>query len=85
LLIISSSRWSGETGTCPVKFVSEPVFYLNPSGRLIISAFQEKEQLPSAKNIIDLCIRVPLLIIDDLGKEEVSDLRFVQANSILDL
>jgi DNA replication protein DnaC len=71
------SRWAGEPRTCPVKFVSEPVLFESIRETYNFS-FQEKEQLPSAKNIIDSCIRVPLLILDDLGKEEVSDLRFVQ-------
>ncbi len=71
------SRWNGESKMCPVKFVSEPVLFESIRETFNYS-FDEKAQLPSAKNIIDSCIKVPLLILDDLGKEEVSDLRFVQ-------
>jgi len=71
------SRWSGQPGTCPVKFISEPELFESIRETYSYSN-SEKEQLPSEKNIIDRCIYVPLLIIDDLGKEEVSDLRFVQ-------
>jgi DNA replication protein DnaC len=71
------NRWAGDTRTCPVKFVSEPVLF-ESIRETINYSFEEKASLPSAKDIINSCIGVPLLILDDLGKEEVSDLRFVQ-------
>jgi DNA replication protein DnaC len=71
------SRWAGEPRVCPVKVISERVLFGSIRETYNYS-YEEKGQLPSEKNIIDSCVNVPLLILDDLGKEEVSDLRFVQ-------
>ncbi len=71
------SRWNGETRKCPVMFISEPMLFKNIRDSFNYTP-QEKLKLQSEKEIIDSLINIPLLILDDLGKEEVSDLRFVQ-------
>jgi DNA replication protein DnaC len=71
------SRWNGETGICPVRFVSEPVLFKTIRETYSYSPL-EKETKSSESDIINSLIRVPLLILDDLGKEDVADLRFVQ-------
>jgi DNA replication protein DnaC len=71
------SRWNGETGICPVAFVSEPVLFKTIRETYSYSPM-EKGTHSSESDIVNSLIRVPLLILDDLGKEDVADLRFVQ-------
>ncbi len=70
-------RWNGETQRCPVRFVSEPTLFKSIRDTYSFT-LQEKETQASEKDIINSLISVPLLILDDLGKEDVADLRFVQ-------
>lgn len=71
------NRWNGEPRRCPVAFISEPMLF-----KMIRDTYsynrQERETQMSEKQIIDSLVNTPLLILDDLGKEEVSDPRFVQ-------
>ncbi len=66
----------GEIGYCPVRYTSEPNLFLR-----IRSTFnrQQGEGYHETEAVIFRELTtVPLLIIDDVGKEEVSDPRFVQ-------
>lgn len=70
-------RWNNETGLCPVCFVSEPQLFLR-----VRSTYNRRggdgNYPETEEDIYRHLIRVPLLILDDVGKEEVSDPRFVQ-------
>ena len=68
-------KWEGQTAWCPVWFISEPQLFLR------IRATYNKRNAEYAETEDDIyrkLIRVPLLVVDDVGKEEVSDPRFVQ-------
>jgi DNA replication protein DnaC len=70
-------KWQGETSRCPVCFISEPQLFLRIrttyNRRSIDETHAETEE-----EIYRKLTWVPLLILDDVGKEEVSDPRFVQ-------
>ena len=70
-------RWDGENIPCPIYFVSEGEIY-----RRIIATYsysrEEKLDKPSEDDIVSYLIKVPILILDDLGKEERNDLKFIQ-------
>lgn len=70
-------RWNGENIPCPIYFISEGEIY-----RRIIATYSysrdEKIDKPSEDDIVSGLIKVPILILDDLGKEERSDLKFIQ-------
>lgn len=71
-------RWDGHKGGCPVMFVSEPDIYHRIQATYNYSP-DERNRLPSEQDIIDEMLRVPLLILDDVGKVPRSDPRFIQA------
>jgi len=70
-------RWNGENIPCPIYFVSESEIY-----RRIIATYsythEEKLDRPSEDDIVNYLIKVPVLILDDLAKEERNDYKFVQ-------
>lgn len=70
-------RWKGQTGMCPVYFITEPEIY-----QRIIATYsytmEERQQKDSEDDIIRHLINYPLLIIDDLAKDEKADMRFVR-------
>ncbi len=69
-------RWQGEIGYCPVHFVSEPNLFLR-----VRATFNRRfgdNHAETEDEIYRHLTTVPLLILDDVGKEEVSDPRFVQ-------
>ncbi len=68
-------RWQGETSYCPVYFISEPDLFLKVRSTFNRSRGVESE---TEEDIYRKLATVPLLILDDVGKEEVSDPRFVQ-------
>jgi len=70
-------RWQGDPFMCPVLFVSEPDILLQITATYNFN-LEEKQTRESESDIINRLIAVPLLIIDDVGKRKVSDLRFVQ-------
>jgi DNA replication protein DnaC len=70
-------RWNGENVPCPIYFISEGDIYRNIIATYSYS-FEEKIQKDSEDDIIKHLIHLPLLIIDDLGKEIRNDLKFVQ-------
>jgi DNA replication protein DnaC len=67
-------KWNEETVRCPVLFISEPQLFL----RVRASYNRRSSDKETEDEIYQRLISVPLLILDDVGKEEVSDLRFVQ-------
>lgn len=69
-------RWAGDTEYCPVKFVSEPNLFIRI--RNTFNRHQSEEYQETEADIYRQLTTVPLLIIDDIGKEEVGDPRFVQ-------
>lgn len=70
-------RWPTTPQSCPVLFVTEPDMF-----RRVRSAFNKNqgsyETHETEEMVINQLAAVPLLIIDDVGKEEVADPRFVQ-------
>ena len=78
-------RWTGSPETCPVQFISEPELLLQITATFNLTR-EEKQFRDSEAVIINRLIFVPLLIIDDVGKRKVPDLRFVQRTlfSIID-
>lgn len=70
-------RWNGEKTGCPVSFIAEPDIYRRIQTTYNYSA-EERKRLQSEQEIINELVAVPLLIIDDIGKEHRTDKRFVQ-------
>jgi DNA replication protein DnaC len=70
-------RWNGEHVACPVLVISEGDVY-----RQIQNTYsydnKERQSLDSEADIVNRLQRVPLLVLDDIGKEIRPDLRFVQ-------
>ncbi len=69
-------KWAGETNYCPVRYISEPNLFMrirNTFNRQNAEGYHETEA-----EVYRELTSIPLLIIDDMGKEEVSDPRFVQ-------
>lgn len=70
-------RWDGHSNKCPVHFISEPELF-----RRIRATYsytdEDRKTKPSEAKIIARYLEIPLLIIDDLGKEQVKDPDFVQ-------
>lgn len=67
-------KWQGETEICPVHFVSEPQLFMR-----IRATYNRREgEHENERDIYRHLTTVPLLILDDVGKEEVADPRFVQ-------
>lgn len=68
-------NWNGEDSKyydCPVKFYAEPDLMMK-----IRATFNRDSSLTEEQVIRDL-VRVPLLILDDVAKEQVADPRFIQ-------
>jgi len=66
-------RWARLSQSSPVLYLTEPDMF-----RRIRSTFSREYDKETEQDVYDALLNVPLLIIDDVGKEEVSDLRFVQ-------
>jgi DNA replication protein DnaC len=69
-------KWQGEINYCPVRYTSEPNLFIR-----IRDTFNRRPQEECHETEADIyheLTTTPLLIIDDMGKEEVSDSRFVQ-------
>jgi DNA replication protein DnaC len=61
----------------PVYFISEPDIF----GAIKATwnyTYEQKPLMPTEADIMNRLTSVPLLVIDDIGKEEVSDMKFVQ-------
>ena len=71
------NRWNGEDIVCPVKFITESGLF-NQIQATYSYNNEDRKYLPSEARILAELTHVPLLIIDDIGKEQRSDPRFVQ-------
>ena len=71
------NRWDGEDIGRPVLFISEPDLYLRIQATYNYSP-EERYYRESETDIINQLTRVPLLIMDDVGKRRTHDPRFVQ-------
>ena len=71
------NRWQGETGYNPVHFVSEPELYRRIQATYNYTQ-EEKRYREHEDDIIKELIYKPLLILDDIGKEQRSDSKFIQ-------
>ena len=60
-----------------IKFISEPDLLASIQATYNFS-FEEKQIRPCEDDILNECITVPLLILDDVGKEQRRDMAFVQ-------
>jgi len=69
-------KWQGEIGYCPVRYTSEPNLFMRI--RNTFSRHPQEEYHETEADVYRELTTTPLLIIDDMGKEEVSDPRFVQ-------
>jgi len=71
------NKWNGKPMACPVRFISEPDLFLRIQATYNYTP-EEKPYRESESDIIKSLIGVRLLILDDVGKRKVQDLRFVQ-------
>ena len=71
------NRWNGEEISCPILFTTEPDLFRRIQTTYNIPQ-EEKALRENENDIYNHLIRVPLLILDDIGKEERADMRFVQ-------
>jgi len=71
------NRWDGEEIACPVYVISEYDIFAQIQETFGLS-FEEKKYRESEADIIRRLISIPLLIIDDVGKEKRNDPKFVQ-------
>ena len=72
-------RWNGEEIRCPVYVTTEPDLMARIRATYN-RVFYTGEGVPqeTEEDVLKHVTRVPLLILDDVGKEEVADLKFVQ-------
>ncbi len=71
------SRWNGERCGCPVYFISEQDLFRSIRATYSYNS-EEKTRLDSEEDIINRCIARKLFILDDMGKEAINDMKFVQ-------
>ena len=70
-------RWQGIPNFCPVYFTTEPDIYLRIQNTYSFSN-DERKVRESETDIIQQLINVPLLVVDDIGKQRRTDMKFVQ-------
>ena len=71
------AKWAGEIMRCPVYFITEPQLFLKVRATFNRN-HNEGQYQETEESIYKRLTTVPLLILDDVGKEDVSDPRFVQ-------
>ncbi|MBA7714970.1 hypothetical protein ES703_124003 [subsurface metagenome] len=71
------NRWNGEEISCPALFTTEPDLFRRIQATYNILP-EERAWHETENAVFNHLIRVPLLILDDIGKDERSDKRFVQ-------
>lgn len=71
------NRWNGEEISCPILFTTESDLFRRIQATYNIP-YEEKAWRESENDVYNHLVRVPLLILDDIGKEERADPRFVQ-------
>jgi DNA replication protein DnaC len=70
-------RWQGYPYRCPMLFTTEPDIYLRIQNTYSMSD-TERRTMQSETDIINELASIPLLAIDDIGKQKRSDMKFVQ-------
>lgn len=70
-------KWDGEPMRCPVKYTTESDLFLRIRNTFSRHYYDNQAKENETDVYSDLST-VPLLIIDDMGKEDVADPRFVQ-------
>jgi DNA replication protein DnaC len=70
-------RWQGEPSFCMVKFISEPEL-INSIQATFNYSNEEQLYRESADLIVSKCINTPLLILDDVAKEQRQNMEFVR-------
>jgi DNA replication protein DnaC len=70
-------RWNGEDVVCPARIITEPDIYAQIKATFSYS-MEERSMKPSEEDIIKSLIFTPLLVIDDMGKNQQNDMKFVQ-------
>lgn len=71
------NKWRGEDIVCPILFTTEPDVLMEIQATYNYSP-DERLYRECESDIINRLIRVPLLILDDVGKRRTQDPRFVQ-------
>ena len=74
-------RWNGDNLICPVCVVTEPDLFARIRATYNHPGYTGEAPAASSEteeNILKKLSWVPLLILDDIGKEDVDNLRFVQ-------
>ena len=66
-------RWIRTSQESPILYLTEPTLF-----RRLRATFNREYDKETELDVFNHLIEVPLLIVDDIGKEEVSDARFVQ-------
>lgn len=70
-------RWQGDSSWCPILYISEPEIFGRLRDTYNNRNFTDVDR-ETETNIYRKLTTAPLLVIDDMGKEEVADSRFVQ-------
>lgn len=70
-------RWDGEEIGCPVLFITEPDLFRRIQATYNIRV-EERAWHETEDDVFNHVTNAPLLILDDIGKEERADPRFVQ-------
>lgn len=70
--------WKGKPERCPVHFVAEPDMFARIRATYNKKDFLDAVMSENEQDVINYYKTVPLLIVDDVAKEEVGDPRFVQ-------
>lgn len=71
------NRWDGEEINCPILFTTESDLFRRIQATYSIPR-EEKDWREGENDVFNHLIRAPLLVLDDIGKEERADPRFVQ-------
>lgn len=74
-------RWNGEDMVCPVAVVTEPDLFARVRATYNRTVYTDGGTAPAQEteeSIMKKLSWVPLLILDDVGKEDVENLKFVQ-------
>lgn len=72
------NNWQGKPDRCPVHFVTEPDLFSRIRATYDKKEFLDAVMSENEQEVINYYKTVPLLIVDDVAKEEVGDPRFVQ-------
>lgn len=72
------NNWQGKPDRCPVHFVTEPDLFSRIRATYDKKEFLDAVMSENEQEVLNYYKTVPLLIVDDVAKEEIGDPRFVQ-------